>query len=85
MKIPLCDNFLVLIILAANSAPVLNWIHLRTIENAPLEKKKDFFKKSSTQLLNKKKKKKFYFPSSSFNSYSSVNLVDVCIAISISI
>lgn len=35
--VPLADNFLVLIILAANSNPVDFCTHLRTIENAPLK------------------------------------------------
>ena len=34
---PRADNFLVFIILAANSNPVDFWTHLRTIENAPLK------------------------------------------------
>ena len=36
---PLADNFLVFIILAANSRPVDFWTHLRTIEKAPLKEK----------------------------------------------
>lgn len=36
---PLADNFFVLIILAANSSPVCFWIHFRTTEKAPLQKK----------------------------------------------
>ena len=36
-NVPLCESFLVLIILAANSNPVDFCTHLRTIENAPLK------------------------------------------------
>lgn len=36
---PLADSFLVLMILAAYSWPVLNFTHRRTTENAPLGKK----------------------------------------------
>ena len=39
-SLPLADNFLVLIILAANSNPVDFCTHLRTIENAPLKGKR---------------------------------------------
>ena len=35
--LPLADNFLVFIILAANSSPVAFCTHLRTMENAPLK------------------------------------------------
>ena len=37
MFLPLADNFLVLIILAAFSCPVHSFTHLRTTEKAPLE------------------------------------------------
>jgi len=36
MNQPLADNFFVLIIFAANSKPLLFWIHRRTMEKAPL-------------------------------------------------
>jgi len=37
---PLADNFFVLMIFAANSNPVLFWIHRRTMEKAPLQRRK---------------------------------------------
>ena len=36
MRLPLADNFLVLIIFAAYSCPVHSLTHLRTTEKAPL-------------------------------------------------
>jgi hypothetical protein len=40
--LPLADNFLVLMILAANSDPVDFCTHLRTTEKAPLKRKNEY-------------------------------------------
>lgn len=40
-NLPRAESFRVLIIFAANSKPDVFWTHLFTMENAPLENKRD--------------------------------------------